>query len=264
MLKSGNDAAVAIAEHISGSVENFSILMNNKAIAIGAKNSNFTNPHGLPNDNHYTTSYDLALIARAALKEDVFSKIVSTKQHTISRLYGDVRVISNGNKMLTQYPGADGVKTGYTKKAGPCLVSSATKEDWQILSVVLNSDDIWYCSKKLLDYGFKKYDNIKVVDKKLAIKLDVKKGKDKQVEVVPEANLFAPLMKIGNKYEKVKYVEEYPNEIRAPIKKNDIAGVLKVYVNNFLLGQVNLLYNRNVESSDIIYNFKRIMNRFLL
>lgn len=266
MLRSGNDAAVAVAEHISGSVEDFAKLMNNRASTIGAKNTNFTNPHGLPDNDHYTTSYDLALITRDALKNKIFAKIVGTKKYTISRLSNESwdRVLQNKNKMLWQYPGGDGVKTGYTKKAGRCLVSSATKENWQILCVVLNCSDTWGSSAKLLNYGFENYDNIKVIDKQnTIINLNIKKGKEKYIQVIPKNDLYVPLLKINDEYEKIDYIQNLPKIIKAPIKKNEKAGVLKVYAGNFLLGQVDLMYNKDVESSDIFYHLKNILKSFL-
>ncbi len=260
MLRSGNDAAVAVAEHVSGSVAEFAKLMNNKAKEIGAKGSNFANPHGLPDENHYTTAYDLALITREALKNDIFAKIVSTKTHTITELLKENKVMQNKNKMLWQYPGGDGVKTGYTKSAGKCLVSSATKEGWQILTVVLNGGDIWGNSTKLLDYGFANYDYLKLVDKNnTAFDLDVTKGKDKKVQAVPVNDLYAPLFKTKEGYEIVKFFYDTSDIIKAPIKKNDKAGVLKIYADNFLLGQVDLMYNKDVDSSDVFFHLKNIL-----
>ena len=265
MLRSGNDAAVAVAEHISGSVEDFARLMNNRAIAAGAKNTNFVNPHGLPDDNHYTTSYDLALITSEALKNKVFAEIVKTKKHTVTELLDEKKYLENKNKMLWQYPGGDGVKTGYTGKAGQCLVSSATKEDWQILSVVLNCNDIWKGSTELLNYGFGNYENKKIVDKnKVIINVDIIKGKEKQIQIIPEEDLYAPLKKIQEGYEKIDYIKKLPEEIKAPVKKDTKAGILEIYADKHLLGQVELIYNNDVESSDLFYHLKNIMDNFLL
>lgn len=262
MLRSGNDAAVAVAEHLCGSVENFAQLMNEKAKLIGAKNTNFRNPHGLPDDNHYTTAYDLALITCNALKNKKFSEIVKTQKISIPGP-PDVswnRVLINKNKMLLQYDGGDGVKTGYTKKAGRCLVSSATKNRWQLVSVVLNCNDWWNYSSELLDYGFDNYNNIKIVDKEnTKIRMDVKKGKEKYVNVFPSCDLYAPLKKIGENNEKVTYIKCLPDYAKAPLKKNEKAGILKVYVDNHLVGQVDLMYSNDIESSDILYNIKNIL-----
>jgi D-alanyl-D-alanine carboxypeptidase (penicillin-binding protein 5/6) len=165
MLRSGNDASMAVAEHIGGSVEGFVEMMNQKAKEIGALNTHFANPHGLDNPQHYTTAYDLALIASHALRNSKFAEIVKTKNKTISgppHVNWD-RAMQNKNKMLWQYEGGDGVKTGFTNRAGRCLVSSATHEGWQLCSVVLNCGPMWEESTHLLNYGFGNYSKQKVV-----------------------------------------------------------------------------------------------------
>ena len=135
LLCSGNDAAIAIAEHIGGSVDGFLEMMNNKAKEIGAINTNFTSPHGLDGVGHYSTAYDMALITRYALKIPVFNEIVKTTSIQIGNRY-----LHNTNEMLTSYQGADGVKTGYTGKAGRCLITSATRDGRRFISVVLFCD----------------------------------------------------------------------------------------------------------------------------
>ena len=135
LICSGNDAAVAIAEHVGGSVEGFAELMNKKALELGAFSTSFSNPHGLDADNHYTTAYDLAKITRYALKMDTFNDIVKTSEFNFNG-----RTFRNTNEMLLGYEGADGVKTGYTGRAGRCLVTSATKNNMRIISVVLFCD----------------------------------------------------------------------------------------------------------------------------
>ena len=262
MLRSGNDAAVAVAEHLCGNIENFSRLMNEKAMLIGAKNTNFKNPHGLPDDNHYATAYDLALITCYALKNEKFSQIVKTRKKTISGPPDTSweRVLQNKNKMLWQFNGGDGVKTGYTKKSGRCLVSSASRDGWQLVSVVLNCGDWWNYSSKLLNDGFNNYDNVKIIDKyKTNIKISVKKGKKKNIDIKPYSDLYAPLLKIEEQYEKITYKPCLPDYVKAPIRKNGKAGILKAYAGNYLLGQVDLIYNNDVESSDWLYNIKNIL-----
>ena len=165
MLRSGNDCAECLATSIIPR-ENFIDLMNETAIKCGAKNSNFVNPHGLHAENHYTTAYDLALITAKALKNDIFKEIVSTKKINISNETENYdRVLINKNKLLSLYVGANGVKTGYTKKAGRCLVSSATKGNMTIITVVLNSPQMWERSVELLDYCFLEYKNENVISK---------------------------------------------------------------------------------------------------
>jgi D-alanyl-D-alanine carboxypeptidase len=152
LLKSGNDAAAALAIHCSGSVEAFASEMNRMAAQLGLTNSNFKNPHGLNAENHYSSAYDLALLTRAAMKNDTFSHIVSSKYAQINGI-----TIKNHNRMLWSYQGADGVKTGYTVKAGRCLVSSATRDGMRLIAVTLNDGNDWADHTAMLNYGFEHY-----------------------------------------------------------------------------------------------------------
>jgi D-alanyl-D-alanine carboxypeptidase (penicillin-binding protein 5/6) len=157
ILVSGNDATVAVAEHISGSVAEFAELMNKKAESLGAKNTHFTNPNGLPDDQHYTTAFDLALIAANGYRNPMFANIVSTINKKMPWSgKGQERDLYNENKLLWQYEGGNGVKTGYTDAAGRCLVSAAKRNGVQLIAVVLDSDYMWTDSIKMLDYGFTK------------------------------------------------------------------------------------------------------------
>ncbi|MBO4554239.1 MAG: D-alanyl-D-alanine carboxypeptidase [Clostridia bacterium] len=159
MLRSGNDAAVTLAVETSGSVEDFAVLMNEKAKECGAVNSNFVNPHGLQDKNHYTTAYDLALITAKAYENADFVRIVSSKLKKITIDDNSV-VIANKNKMLKLFDGSNGVKTGFTKSSGRCLVSGAKRGDMQLISVVLNCGDMWNESVRMLNFGF---DNFKMI-----------------------------------------------------------------------------------------------------
>lgn len=158
MLNSGNDAAWAIAEHIGGTAEAFFEMMNERARSIGAINTQFQNPHGLTDPNHYTTAFDLALIARTCLKHPFFRRLVATREKDVIDADGRVKSqLANTNRLLWLYLGADGVKTGTTEAAGQCLVASATRGDTRLLSVVLASHDRWADSATLLDYGFNNF-----------------------------------------------------------------------------------------------------------
>lgn len=155
MLRSGNDAAVALAEHIAGSERAFAELMTKRASELGALNSTFRNPNGLPAAGHYTTAYDLAMITRRGLELPDFRRIVRTREDVINWSgEGWQRRLMNTNRLLWSFYGADGVKTGTTSEAGQCLVTSATRDNWQLISVVLHSDDRWSDSVRLLEWGF--------------------------------------------------------------------------------------------------------------
>ena len=162
MLRSGNDSAVALAIHHSGSTEKFAEVMTQRAKAMGAENSEFKIPIGLPDDNHYTTAKDLCKIACHAMKNPVFKEIVSTTNYK-----GQFRSFVNKNKILKSYEGANGVKTGYTLKAGRCLVSSAEQNGMDIVCVVLNCPEMYERSCEIFDYGFKNYKLLKLDENKV-------------------------------------------------------------------------------------------------
>ncbi|HEX3033207.1 MAG TPA: D-alanyl-D-alanine carboxypeptidase family protein, partial [Bacillota bacterium] len=178
MLFSANDAATAISEHIgaqgmpSGTTpeqaeEHFVSLMNTRAAAIGARDTHYANPHGLDDPEHYSSAYDLALLARyGLLKVPGFAGLVSTIKQELPWVgHPYSRVLRNRNKLLTSYPGANGVKTGFTDRAGRCLVSSARRGELQLIAVVMDSPDIFKESASLLDWGYANYQNVKVTDK---------------------------------------------------------------------------------------------------
>ena len=155
MLTSGNDAAVALAIHVGGSEEQFVSMMNDKAKALGLQNTNFANPSGLPDDSHYTTARELAIITAHALDNDVFRQIVSSESAKVP--YNNNpggRTLKNHNKLLTMYDNAIGVKTGFTKKAGRCLVSAAEENGVTLICVTLNDGDDWNDHIAAFDYGF--------------------------------------------------------------------------------------------------------------
>lgn len=158
MLRSGNDAATAIAEHVGGSEEGFVHLMNEKAAFLGLKHTQFKNPHGLDQNGHYSSANDLAKLTAYALKNDVFAEIVSTRVKKVPNPHEKWDYsYTNKNKMLAMYEGADGVKTGYTMKSLRCLVSSATRKGQQLAAVTINDGDDWADHRKLLDWGFEYY-----------------------------------------------------------------------------------------------------------
>ncbi len=152
LLRSGNDAATAIAQHIGGSVDGFVEMMNQEAEALGLTDTHFVNPHGLDAPEHYSSAYDLMMIARQALADPTFAGIVSTQEYIFRG-----RRLSNRNELLANYPGADGVKTGTTPGAGECLVASATRDGHQVLVVILGSEDRYGDASILLDYYFDHY-----------------------------------------------------------------------------------------------------------
>ncbi|NLV88598.1 MAG: D-alanyl-D-alanine carboxypeptidase [Tissierellia bacterium] len=249
MLRSGNDAAVAIAIHIADSVGNFVDLMNKKAKEIGAENTNFTNPHGLHDDNHYTTAYDLALITREAFKHEIFAKIVGAKSYVSNRVENNYYY--NKNKTLWEYKGGDGVKTGYTMRSGRCLVSSATRNNHRLIAVSLNASDWFNDNYKLLDYGFDNYKPYLIYDKGQFIKkIDLEKGKKKYLDLVTDSS-FTYLLKEDER-ERLKISIEVPDIVEAPIEKGTKIGHIYAFLDGKLINKSDLIASSSVRKTNII------------
>ncbi len=234
MLRSGNDCAETLALHCSGSIEDFAKLMNEKAIKIGAKNSNFVNPHGLHDDNHYTTAYDLALISCYAIKNPTFKEIVSTKSAKISFSTHDyVRHITNKNKLLFKLEGCTGIKTGYTKKAGRCLVTSCNRNGMEIVSVVLNCAPMFERSSDLINNTFLGYKLYKLVESDNILDFIKVKNSDKKVGIHIKNDIILPLTETERNDISIYY--DYPKEIELNAEKEQEIGEIKIYSKNNLI-----------------------------
>lgn len=254
LLRSGNDAAEAIAFEISGSIDEFTKLMNQRAKQLGAKNTNFENPHGLHSDNHYTTAYDLGLITREALKNKVFQEVVQTKFWTADR--DSYKHFSNKNKSLDLCEGANGVKTGYTQKAGRCLVTSATRNDMQLVAVTLNDYDWFNTNKKLLDESFHKYKPYKLFDiEKTLISATVIDGKESKIPLKAYTKSIIPL-KEGEE-EKLTTVIDVPISLSAPIEKGQRIGKLITYLDNKIIDTTYIIADKFIEKETFKDKIKR-------
>ncbi|WP_243296882.1 D-alanyl-D-alanine carboxypeptidase family protein [Bacillus litorisediminis] len=175
MLRSGNDAAVAIAEHVGGSLEGFVFLMNQKAAELGMRNTHFANPHGLDDsDDHYSTAYDMAILTSYAMKNEAYKKIAGTKVYRAPNPYEKWdRVWRNKNKLLTRlYEHSTGGKTGYTKLAGRTLVSTASLDNMNLVAVTLNAPSDWNDHINMFEYAFDTFENITLVHKGEVTELD--------------------------------------------------------------------------------------------
>ncbi len=248
MLQSGNDAAVALSEAVSGSKEEFVKLMNEKVKEIGAKNTNLTNPNGLPDDEHYSTARDMARITSYAMSNKEFCEIVKTKSYKIEgegKAYP--RTLTNHNKLLNMYEGCVGVKTGFTKVAGRCLVSSSVRENMNLICVTLNAPDDWNDHINLYDYGFSNYKYKKLISSEVPICTATVNGSEKE-----EVNLYAGSDIHYPVQENEKYdveTEIYPG-LSAPLKKGEQAGRLMVNVNG-RKAEIPLVVYEDVEAIPI-------------
>ncbi|MDU4860039.1 MAG: D-alanyl-D-alanine carboxypeptidase family protein [Terrisporobacter othiniensis] len=269
LVHSSNDTAEVLAEYVSGSKEAFADLMNKEARAIGAKNTHFNNPHGLPDKEHYTTAYDMALMARQAMSNDLIREIVSTKSLTFEKCDTPTskrfitRTFFNTNKFLTstekiQYKGksvdikydiVDGIKTGYTDDAGRCLLSSAVKNDMRVISAVYKDagTDVYADSRTLIDYAFNNYYNQTIINKADYTKSKrVLFTKEKELLYEPEFNYKIVLEK-GSKASE-NYNAKVNLDYDLPIKKGDKVGTLDVYNGKTLEKTINLVAKNNLNS----------------
>lgn len=249
MLKSGNDAAMAIAEQVGGSEEGFVSMMNKKAKEIGAENTSFSNPHGLDEDGHYSTAYDMAIITAYALENNDFSIIVSTKQINFPSLS-----LANTNEMLTIYPNADGVKTGYTGIAGRCLVTSANYEDMKLISVVLNCatrEKRALSSKTILEYASKKY-HMSVLLKKGDVIGDIPviKGRKEIVTVKAANEIVMPLS--DDEVSKIEKKVSMDDVFHAPLDNRQKMGTVSFTAGDMNVGKVDIETDESVEKKNFM------------
>lgn len=243
MLRSGNDSAIALAIHVSGDVQSFVDLMNEKALSLGAYNTHFTNPHGLHNDDHYTTAHDLAILTSYAYKNPNFREIVAAKKYKLKDSY-----IYNKNKLLSSYDGADGVKTGYTTKSGRCLVSSSTRNGMRVICVTLNCYDMWDKSKTLMTQAHQEYSLVKVISKDSTTKVRVFNGIEKECNAVLKEDKYYPLKE--EEFALLNYeCESY--DLAAPVYKDQICGRIKVYLDKHLIFEENIYTINNVRKKTI-------------
>lgn len=232
MLNSGNDAATALAEHTSGSIEEFANLMNKKAQQIGMKNSSFANPHGLDNENHYSTAYDMALLTKYAMENETFKTVVGT-QKKIVETDGEqkYKYLTNHNKLLSMYEWCKGVKTGFTKKCGRCLVSYSEKDNVKLITITLNAPDDWNDHIGLYEQYFNIYKRYNLVNTNDYIGLI-------NVENSDESNLklynckAINLTLTNNEYKNIQLEYDYPDTIKAPIYIGQTIGKINVKLNN--------------------------------
>ncbi len=245
MLESANDAAMALAEHISGSVDEFARLMNRKAQELGANNSNFVNPNGLYNENHYSTAYDLALIGKAAMEYETFKEIVSTEYHEIkpTNKQPETRHIYNINRLVRgtkyKYEGVNGIKTGYTTKSKNTIVASAARDNQRFIAVQLRSENNLYEDTiKLLDYGFNAFIADKIIDKNTVHSTLKIKGSKKSIPVYPGEDFYVSTPEGSTpNYSSNIILGKYFGKI----KKGDKLGLIEITLENGKIFEVPLI-----------------------
>ncbi|WP_420535535.1 D-alanyl-D-alanine carboxypeptidase family protein [Alkalihalobacillus pseudalcaliphilus] len=244
MLRSGNDAAVAIAEHVGGSLDGFVMLMNQKAEEIGMEHTSFKNPHGLDDhEDHYSSAYDMALLTQYAMNNEKFRTVSSTKSYKSLNLDEEIRVFKNKNRLLTElYPHSTGGKTGYTKRAKRTLVSTASKEDMDLIVVTINAPSDWHDHMNLFEWAYDQYE----------LEAILPKGKVEDVgdefyrdHVISKNELTYPLTESekGQLHKKFTFLKIPEKRVEHSFQKNKPVGKVEFYLDEQLIEKMALYYD---------------------
>ncbi|HPL99535.1 MAG TPA: D-alanyl-D-alanine carboxypeptidase family protein [Bacillota bacterium] len=259
-VESANDACIAMAEHISGSEEEFVKLMNRRAKELGANDSNFVNPNGLPEDGHVTTAYDLAVLSRELLKHEKIFDFIS--QYMVKVYVGKknnvLRELVNKNKMVRFYNDVDGIKTGWTEEAGYCISVTAKRNNLRLISVVMGSPKVDIRNKearKLIDYGFANFNSLIIAKKGDKIQeVNVSKGSRLKVNALAESDVSVLLNKGEEK--SIEKKAELPEALKAPVKKGEKIGELVISINDKEVGRHNLICDADASKSTFLNNLR--------
>lgn len=281
MIPSANDAALAIGKHISGSLDDFVDLMNEKAKEIGATNTHFVNPNGLHDDNHYSTAYDIALISHYAMENETFREIVNTNTYEIAptNVKGETRYLHNTNRLLensgkinvdgniipSKYQGVSGIKTGTTGQAGYCLVSYAERDGQRLLAVVLKSsaNGVYADSHKLLDYGFNNFDNLAIgFQNEFIENIEIENGTQSYVAGVLKNDFIYPMS--NESLEKIDVKVNLRDRIIAPINKGDLLGNAEYYLDGNLIGAEEIISTMDVEIDPMSKMPNKILSKWYI
>lgn len=264
-IGSGNDATVAMAERIAGTEEAFVKLMNDRAKELGLTNTNFKNSTGLDAENHYSTAYDMSVIARELVKHKKILEFTGTYEDYLRKDSASPFWLVNTNRLVRFYKGVDGLKTGYTKEAGYCLTSTAEKDNMRLITVVMNEPSTQIRNgetSSMLDYGFNMYSVNKILDTDTSLqKSKVELGNDLEVEIVPTEEV--KILNNKNSDERNVTYELELNTIKAPVKKGDIVGKIKVYEDNKVINEINATVKYDIDKANIfkIY-YRNLKNLF--
>lgn len=272
MLRSGNDAAVALAEHVGGSVKEFAELMNEKAIELGLTNTHFVTPHGLDDANHYTTALELAKLTDYAMDNETFAKIVGTKSTTIY-INNQPRQINNTNELLGVLNGVVGVKTGFTNNAGRCLVTETKRNNMDVITIVLGADtkkDRTKDSVNLIEYTFSKYKMYNLEEQIIEEFNKWKNINEKRILII-KGKQSNPKLALGAiekaiipicDNDKIEYSINALTEAKAPVEQWNVMGTLTVKLNGKILENIDIVNVNEVQKRDWKDYFKIVLNRF--
>lgn len=261
-VASGNDAVVALAEATYGTVDEFVKKMNEKTLELNLKDTNFKNPHGLDDANHYSSAHDMAMIAKELVKHKKVLEFTSIYEDYLRKGTNREFWLVNTNKLVRFYNGVDGLKTGYTKEAGYCLTATASKNDMRLIAVAMGEPTSALRNSEIssmLDYGFAQYKSTIIINQNKTIKeVNVEKAKTKKVEIIPVDDvsiLTKKTDKIGNITYSVKL-----DKVVAPIKKGNIVGKLLVKEDGKKIKEVNLTVKKDIEKANFIELYLRYIS----
>ena len=261
-VASGNDAVVALAEAVAGTVEDFVVLMNDKVKELGLNDTNFKNPHGLDDANHYSSAYDMAFISRELVKHEKVLEFTSIYEDYLRKGTSREFWLTNTNKLTRFKAGVDGLKTGYTKEAGYCLTATMKKDNMRLVSNVMGEETSTIRNAEisaLLDYGYAKYKMYEVVEKnKIIADKEIEKGNKKYVDIVTRDS-YSIVTEKNNKLGEISYDIEL-NEISAPINKGEVVGKLIIKSDNSKIGEVELTVNDDVKKANLFELYFRYLN----
>lgn len=257
-IASGNDAAVAMAERIGGSLDNFVKMMNDKCKVLGCTNTNFKNVHGLDEEGHYSSAHDMALIARELIKHKDILKYTSTYEEYLNKKDGTKIWLVNTNKLVRFSPGIDGLKTGYTSNAGYCLTATGFRNNIRFISVVMgveNTNKRSQDTTDLLNYGFNNYKINKVIETDNDVgEINIDKGNKDKIKLKVTQDI-SELIKVSEEEKKYEYVIDVPKTIKAPVKKEDIIGTININYNGNTVYTVDVTPSEDVNKSSLFSLF---------
>ena len=260
ILTSANDGTLAIAEHCGGTAADFSAQMTKRAHELGAVNTNFINPTGFPDTEHYTTARDLAIMATHGFTLPHFEEIVSAQEVSFPWIHDDIKTFRNENRMLSLYRGANGIKTGYTNAAGRCLVTSAKQNGVQLIAVILDSLYVWNDALFMFDYGFGRVSSQTLIQSGQVVKtLPITSGRRKSMQVKTAGEIIMPVFDGGqdNAYE---IVYDLPENLVAPITSGETIGKIRVVLpDGREAASVNVVTTLDVEQKSF---FRLLLNKF--
>lgn len=263
-IASANDAAVALAEYIAGTTTEFVRLMNEKVSLLGLKHTNFKNVHGLDEEGHYSSSYDMAVIGSELLKHERILNYTKIYEDYVEHPNGNKTWIVNTNKLINYYEGVDGLKTGFTNNSGYCITVTAKRGNMRLISVVMGESDNKIRNQDimtLLNYGFSNFKLETVVDPNANLgHVEVKFGKREKVKV----KLKSEAVDLVNILENNNYsYEVIKHDVKAPIKKGDVVGKVNIYANDTKVNEIDLIIDEDINKAGLLTLFRRNLNKLL-